>query len=141
MGTFVWIESWQQQCCGHDFRVGSTVRWEVRQHPGGHDWVRILLGTGWSEKVFFAEDHHTDESEGVLTGVVSHISVVTCDRVLGDAAQPEARGRVLVPVPGSGRLRTVEMADSWEPEPRDPSAGWSFDGWIVELEPAEFDRH
>jgi hypothetical protein len=138
MGTFVWIESWQQQCCGDDFRVGSKVRWAVRQNPDGDEWIDLLLGPEWSKKVGFAEDHHLDENDGVLTGVVANISVVTCDRVLGDASQLGPRGNVLVPVPGSGRLRTVEAADCWEPEPRDRSAGWSFDGWIVELESAEF---
>jgi hypothetical protein len=140
MGTFVWIESWQQQCCGHDFRVGSRVRWEVRQNPDGDSWIDLLLGPRWSEKVGFTEDHHMDESDGVLTGVVAAINVVTCDRVPDDAPHLEGRGKVMVPVPGSGRLRTVDVADSWEPEPRDRPSGWSFDGWIVELESAEFEQ-
>jgi len=138
--TFVWIEGWQQQCCGDDFRVGSAVRWEVKQNPDGDEWIGLLLGPEWSKRVGFSQAHHLGESDGVLTGVVSEISVITCDRVLGNAPHPGPGGKVLVAVRGSGRLRKVEVADRWEPEPRDPAAGWSFDGWIVELDSAEFDE-
>ncbi len=140
MDAFVWIESWQQQCCGTDFGVGSTVRWDVKQNAENDEWIDLLLGPEWSGKVDFTEDHHMDESDGVLTGAVSEISVVTCDRVLGDVPQPGPRGKVMVPVPGSGRLRSVEVADRWEPEPDDTSGGWSFDGWIVGLKSAVFEQ-
>jgi hypothetical protein len=48
--AFVWIESWQQQCCGDDFRVGSVVRWQVRTNSDVDEWVELLLGAEWSAK-------------------------------------------------------------------------------------------
>jgi hypothetical protein len=45
----------------------------------------------------------------------------------------------MVPVPGTGRLRRVETADRWEPEPRDLDGDWSFDGWIVKLDAARYE--
>jgi hypothetical protein len=137
--AFVWVESWQQQCCGDDFRVGSAVQWQVRTNSDADEWVELLLGAEWSAKVRFTEDHHMDGADGVLTGVVSKINVVTCERVLGEAPQPGPSGQVMIPVPGSGWLRDVEVADLWEPEPPDLDSGWSFDGWIVKLGDAQLE--
>jgi hypothetical protein len=59
--------------------------------------------------------------------------------VVGDAPKPGPSGKVMVPVPRRGRLRPVETADRWEPEPRDLDAGWCFDGWIVKLDTAHYE--
>lgn len=38
----VWVESWQFQCCGEDFKVGDTVDWRLKGSSG--DWAANLLG-------------------------------------------------------------------------------------------------
>jgi hypothetical protein len=148
--TFVWVDSWQQQCCGDEFRVGSTVRWDVFPTKDEVGWVDSLLGPEWGARVGYWEDHHggrDDRGDGEkLEGAVRSIHVVTCERELktGVGRPP---GGVWVPVPGSGRLRQVESADPWEPEPSndDRPAGdspqwledpppWWFEGWIVEVD-------
>ena len=126
MDAYVWVTSWQQQCRGEDFRVDSSVRWQVKTSDGADEWIELLLGPEWATTVRFAEDHHLDKADGVITGTVSEINVVTCDRVLAEAPKPGPTGKVMVPVPGSGRLRRVETADRWEPEPRDLHAGSCF---------------
>ena len=133
--AFVWVTSWQQQCCGADFGVGSSVRWQVRTSGGTDEWIELLLGPEWATTIRFAEDHHLDQADGVLTGTVSEINVVSCERVPGEAPKPRPTGKVMVPVPGSGRLRRVETAAPWEPT----DAGWSFDGWIVKLDAAHYE--
>ena len=111
--------------------MGSAVRWNV--HAVAGDWVGDLLGQPWGATVRLAEDHH-DTGQGAaseLAGVVPSIRVVTA----GLELQPGTRhGRVLVPVPGSGRLRGVEVADRWDPQPPEGQESvWSFEGWIVGL--------
>ncbi len=130
--ALVWVESWQQQCCGDGFGTGTSIQWQVRRNGDTDDWVELLLGAQWANRIGFIEDHHTADAGGMLTGVVSEIDVVTCDRVLGP------KGTDLVPVPGSGRIRRVEVADDWEPEPPGTDAGWSFDGWIVKVVDAQY---
>jgi hypothetical protein len=137
--TFVWVESWQQQCCGDEFQVGSSVTWNVTRAKDAEDWVTTLLGPDWGEKVRYTEDHHgLDEGLGrELRGVVRSIHVVTCDRKPEHQPGRSPSGQVWVLVPSSGRLREVEVADPWEPEPSDDDPHQSFDGWVVEVEVEE----
>jgi Family of unknown function (DUF6578) len=115
--------------------VDSSVRWQAKTSDGADEWIELLLGPEWATTVRFAEDHHLDEADGVITGTVSEINVVICERVLGEAPKPGPSGKVMVPVPGSGRLRRVEIAHRWEPT----DAGCSFDGWIVKLDAAHYE--
>ena len=132
MSTFVWIDSWQQQCCGDDFEVGSTVRWSAVPQDGPDEWVELLLGHDWASKVDYHEEHHVDEeSTVVITGMVRSIWEVGCNRQERD----DRGGRTWFPIAGSGTLRKVEVAHKWSPEPPDdlrPQV--TFDGWVVELE-------
>jgi hypothetical protein len=105
--VLIWVAARQQQCCGEDFAVGSSVRWQVL--PAAADWIARLLGEGWGDTVRHAEDHHGDDDVvGEVSGVVQSVRVVTCERV---EELPGGRGRAWVPVPGSGRLREVDVAD------------------------------
>jgi hypothetical protein len=148
--TFVWIDSWQQQCCGDEFRVGSTVHWDVFPTKEQDGWVETLLGPDWGAKVRYQEDHHgglDDAASEKLHGVVRSIYVVTCDRWL-KTGPGEPTGGVWLPIPGSGRLRAVDLADPWEPEPPDKEPPddedsarwivdpppWWFEGWIAEVD-------
>jgi len=134
--SFVWVDSWQQQCCGDEFQVGSSVIWNVTRVKDSDDWITTLLGPNWGDRVQYAEDHHGvgDGPGHDLRGVVRSIRVVTCDRRPEHDPERSPNGRVWVAVPGSGRLRVVEVADTWEPEPPDGDPRRSFDGWVVEVE-------
>src|SRR3569833_203668 len=56
--SFVWVDSWQQQCCGDEFQVGSSVIWNVTRVKDSDDWITTLLGPNWGDRVQYAEDHH-----------------------------------------------------------------------------------
>jgi hypothetical protein len=60
--------------------------------------------------------------------MVRSIRVVTCD----GKAKPNSTDFSGVPIPGSGGLPMVEVADPWKPEPPAQARGM-FSGWIVEL--------
>jgi hypothetical protein len=135
--TYVWVEAWQQQCCGADFGVGSGVRWKVTPVEGRDGWVTTLLGPGWGDAVQYTEDHHGigDAARSLeLAGVVRSIHEVTCDRVLGSPPPGGPHRQVWLPVPGTGRLRQVDDADPWTPEEQIDTPRQSFDGWIVEVD-------
>ena len=137
MLTYVWVSAWQQQCCGPNFGLGSNVTWQVVPSGGEDHWITTLLGPDWGDAVRYVEDHHETEPAERLRevhGVVRSIRVITCDRVLQQAPAGGPDRPVWMPVPGSGRLRQVELADPWEPEQGMDGPEQSFDGWIVELE-------
>jgi hypothetical protein len=106
------------------------VSWDARRQSDTDDWVQRLLGPEWAAKIEYQQERHCSTG-ATIAGTIRSIRVVTSSRV----PERESSGTVLVPVPGSGRLREVELADPWEPEP--PVARRSqesFDGWIVELD-------
>jgi hypothetical protein len=124
------MDSWQQQCCGDDFGVGSAVTWSAFPTDGPDEWIELLLGRAWADRVTYREEHHVDDDGAslVIAGTVHSIREVSCRRTL----QP---GKGLVPVAGSGILNEVGVADKWSAEPSDDLRGrMSFDGWIIELE-------
>ncbi len=114
------------------FRVGSEVHWHGHRTRERKSWVTSLLELEWVDAVEYEETHHgpPDELNPVveLHGMVRSIRVVTCDR----KAKPNSTSFSGVPVPGSGRLQMVEVADPGKPEPP-AQAHKMFAGWIVEL--------
>lgn len=121
MTVFVVVDSWQQQCCGEHFEVGFEVHWAVQVPAVG-------------QKVRYHEEHHgTGDQTFALAGLVRSIRVLNSDL---EPIAGEERG--YQPVPGTGRLTSIQVIDEWAPEPQhDPTAPSteSFLGWIVELEP------
>jgi hypothetical protein len=130
--AFVWVDAWQQQCCGETFRVGSEIHWHGHRTMERKSWITTLLGPEWADAVEYEENHHgpPDELNPLveLHGMVRSIRVVTCD----GKAKPNSTDFSGVPIPGSGRLQMVEVADPWKPEPPAQARGM-FSGWIVEL--------
>ncbi len=131
MRTFVWVTSWQQQCCGDDFWVGTQVSWSVI--PRGEDeWAELLLGREWAEKIEYREEHHDEiDATTTISGKVRSIWEIRCLRRVEIRESREVR----VPVRGSAILTQVDRADKWSPED-DLPARTTFDGWVVELETA-----
>ena len=106
------------------------MTWTAANNDGPDEWVTHLLGTEWGDRVRYSESHHDDE-RGTVNGTVRAIHEVRCRREL----QVQQYGNVLVPIPGSGWLTEVAVADPWTSTPADERRdSMSFDGWIVELE-------
>jgi hypothetical protein len=125
--TYVWVDAWEQQCCGEPFRAGKEIAWEVNERPGA-ERVAVRLGPDWAGRIRFAQEHHGDDPEGTLTGTVARIDAVACRR--------ERHGRTLNLVLGSGQLHEVRSDVSWVPSGEGEL--WTHDGWIVELRTARF---
>ena len=56
MAMTIWIDSWQMQCCGEPFRLGSRVAWTLR--AADPDWLAATLGADAQQAVDAAEEHH-----------------------------------------------------------------------------------
>jgi len=72
MGMTGWVESWQMQCCGEAFQVGSQVAWTLGNTDP--DWLKTMLGTDAQPVVDAAEDSrvfYLVPGSGVLTDVGS----------------------------------------------------------------------
>lgn len=129
--VLVWVDSWQQQCCGDEFRVGSPVEWDVL--PEDDESMVNLLGAEWSGKVGYRQERHgpfDHDQPQPLSGVIRSIATVTY------SLEPvPGKQRHFQPAPGTGALRSVSVADPWGPEPpASDTPTQAFGGWIVELE-------
>jgi hypothetical protein len=129
--VYVWVDAWEQQCCGEPFRTGGTVAWEANQRPGA-ERVAVRVGAEWADRIGFAQEHHGDDPEGVLTGTIARIEAVACRR--------ERHERRLDLVPGSGQLHEVPNDVAWVPPTTRGAQVWMHEGWIVELRSAGFRR-
>lgn len=129
------VSSWQQQCCGEDFAVGSAVRWQVVELAGFREQMESLLGPNSPGEIRYYENHHRTSGSGrELLGTVRSIRVLTyeLEPIPGDE-------RGVRPKQGTGGLEWVHAADKWAPE-RSLDRDHGFGGWIVEVEPADEDR-
>lgn len=125
MGMTVWVDSWQMQCCGKPFRLGSQVAWTLRD--ADPDWLEVL-GTNALRAVDAAEEHHgrIPEDTAPTKGTVTRIAAVHCRQ----APRPGSDSRSTYPVPGSGVLTNTEAADGWVADRGDQR----FVGYLVQLE-------
>jgi hypothetical protein len=126
MGMTVWVDSWQMQCCGEPFHLGSQVAWTL-----GHvdlDCLGAMLGADGQQTVDAAEEHHGGVPEDTMPtrGAVIRIAAVHCRY----APMPGSESRTSYPVPGSGVLTDVELADGWTADRGDER----FVGYLVQLE-------
>lgn len=105
----VWVDSWQTQCCGEPFHLGSQVAWTL----GGADmeWIDTMLGAHLRRTVDAAEEHHGGVPEDTVPtwGKVVRITAVHCRC----APRPDTGSRTLYPVPASGIVTDIESADGW----------------------------
>lgn len=126
MGMTVWVDSWQMECCGEPFSVGSQVSWTVG--PGNSEWLSALLGPGAGVRIDAFEDHHIGLPGGTpsTVGTVTGITGVYCR----DAPRP-GDPHTRYPVDGSGVLVPLTQAVRFQPERGD----LQFVGYLVQLNP------
>jgi uncharacterized protein DUF6578 len=120
----VWVDSWQMQCCGEPFQVGSQIAWTLRSADSG--FLHGLLGPHAQPAADAAEDHHGGVPEGTVptSGTVTGIAAVHCRFATAPGDQ-----RTLYPVPGSGSLTVVRSADGRTADRDDEK----LMGYLVEL--------
>ena len=128
----VWLDSWEWQCCGERFAVGSVVDWALT--PISAEATSFLakpLGADVVDGISHYEGHHPDEDEPARTltrGRVESIKAVYwgLDRRPGEAP-------VYDPRPLSAVYESRDSADGSDPDERE--GGLRFSGYIVELSP------
>lgn len=114
------------QCCGEPFAVGLSVRWTTRDPD--NDYLASFLGDHESARVDAAEEHHSDDDEGLVeaSGTVTAIAAL-----FGRYAPLPGRPNMVFPSLGSGVLHGRELATGWE----DELESAHFIGYIVDLDP------
>lgn len=126
MGMTVWVDSWQMQCCGKPFHLGSQVSWTLGDADA--EGLEAVLGANGLRAVDAAEEHHggIPEDTAPTQGTVTRIAAVHCRH----APRPGSDSRATYPVPGSGVLAYTEAADGWVADRGDQR----FVGYLVQLE-------
>ena len=63
MQLYVWMASWQMECCGTPFRKSTEVSWRLR-NPNSTElaWLDTVLHDGVAATIDAVEDHHGDSS-------------------------------------------------------------------------------
>ncbi|MFK4762172.1 DUF6578 domain-containing protein [Microbacterium sp. ZW T5_45] len=116
----IWLSSWEWECCGTPFEVGSEVALSVRF--GVSEWVADALGPELAETVDAEEMHHEDMNVQLdldrRSGVVTAIAEVRLTRDQGH------------PVPGSAQVSAAPRVP-WHEE-----GGPGQSGFLVDI-----DRH
>jgi hypothetical protein len=114
---FVWMASWQMECCGTPFQEGAEVSWRLRS-PNSTElaWLDAVLHDGVAATIDAVEDHHGDSSAPRTSGTVSSIATLHC------RFAPE-------PVAGSGLVTSVVTAEKWNDDADDRP----FTGFLVRL--------
>jgi hypothetical protein len=122
----VFVEGWQQECCGKPFRVGSKVSWWLVAPDADREWFDIALGV----VIDADEEHHGDQPKGApkQSGVVRSIRGVAVTL----QPDPDARDLIFGAVAGSAVLTRLRRSDGREM--RWMSTDRYFMGYLVELE-------
>ncbi|MCU1471395.1 MAG: hypothetical protein JWQ39_2544 [Glaciihabitans sp.] len=118
----VWIDAWQQQCCGDSFSVGDDVLWDCRKPDT--KWLSTVLGDREAQAVAYAEEHHDGGSTYRLAGTILEIDALYC------TYDVDPRTRVATPVPGSGIKQGLISVTGQEPD----RAHASLSGYLVAVD-------
>ncbi|MGH3758330.1 DUF6578 domain-containing protein [Actinophytocola sp.] len=123
MRAIVWLDEWQQTCCGDPFEVGSVVTWSLK--PPNTEGLRAILGPDEAQAVTHHEEHHDAEETPRVTGSVRSVRVVRCH----SAPKPGEDPWTHYPVAESTVIEPVQAVAGYQPD-RD---GLSLVGYLVEL--------
>jgi hypothetical protein len=126
MRVRVWVDSWQMQCCGEPFRVGSQVEWTLGD--ADRDWINAMLGPDAQQAADAMEEHRggLPAETPPTRGTVTRIAAARCRYAPRHGCDSRAR----YPVPGSGVLSDAESADGWTPDHGD----LQFAGYLAQFE-------
>ncbi len=119
----VWIDGWQQECCGDPWSIGSTVSWTLAE--ADDDYLAPLFPPESEVVVDRAEEHHG----GLTEDAPSTSGIVVAIRGVQLRYEPSPGDpRTLYPVPGSAHLTPLTRSDG------DELRWHGFAGYLVEIE-------
>lgn len=121
----VWVDAWQQTCCGDRFEVGSDVTWMLTSPDTA--FLALLLGANEAANVSHAEEHHSQGANDLreTPGSVLSIRGVSCRYGLVPGGAPN----VQYPIEGSTVVTDLRSSDD-----RESIEDRTFVGYLVELE-------
>ena len=128
MTVLVWVDAWQQQCCGDAFAVGDVVAWPLDETPDVH-WLGAALAPELASRIRYSQERHATAR---VEPPVRAGTVVGIRAAFGRYAALVDGDPGLYPVPGSAVLVDVAGADGRESVP----TGERLNGYVVEIEPA-----
>jgi hypothetical protein len=120
----VWVDSWQQECCGDAWSIGTVVRWTVAD--ADQEYLAPLFASESDVRVDYHEEHHggLPDDAPTTSGTVVGIRGVQ----LRYAPPSGGDAGTLYPVPASARLTTLTSSDG-------PELRWEgFAGYLVEID-------
>lgn len=122
----VWVDEWQQACCGDDFAVGSRVTWQLHARADP-EWLATVIGQDEAATVTHCEEHHDGGDSAVATtGTVRAIRAAYCRF----APRSSVDAHMLYPVPKSTVLTPIFEVDAEPPQ----EEGLSLVGFLVDLD-------
>lgn len=116
----VWVSSWQFECCGDGFQVGSSVCLSVVEPD--LEWLSEVLGEPDALQVTASEEHHDDST----TEISGHVLAI--EGVSVDYAARDPNDRHLYPVRGSARRVSCDSL------PAESAGGSGYTGYLVDLD-------
>jgi len=121
----VWVDAWQQDCCGDHWAIGSSVSWTVE--PPNREYLDPLFAPGAGVTIDWHEERHDESRAGLrtLAGTIVAIAGVDLDYEARDPDEP----KMMYPVAGSARLAPLTKSEGDELR-RD-----NFTGYVVTLRP------
>lgn len=70
MRVNVWVDSWQIECCGEQFAVGSAVAWPADPEESSA-WLDELDGP--APRISYRYEAHSDEPVLTVAGTITRI--------------------------------------------------------------------
>ena len=127
--ALVWVDAWQQECCGDPFAIGDGVTWPLESEPD-REWLQAALTPELASRVGFWQERHAEAGAEPQSRTGT---VVGVRAAFGRYAAREGDGAGLYPVPGSAVLVDLARAAGFESVP----SGERLNGYVVELELGE----
>lgn len=126
MRALVWVDAWQQECCGDEVAIGDIVTWPLEPEPD-REWLRDALTPELASSLTHHQERHAvgGEEPPSRTGVVLGIRAA-----FGRYAGRQGADPGLYPVPGSAVLVDLARVSGLESVP----TGARLNGYVVELE-------
>ena len=120
----VWVDSWQQECCGDPWSVGTVVSWTLTD--ADLESLAPLFASESEVRVDYREEHHggLPEHAPITSGPVVGIRGVQVRYAPLAGGDP----RMLYAVPQSARFTPLTHSEG-------PEVPWEgFTGYLVEID-------
>lgn len=124
MRATVWIDDWQQECCGDPFAPGDDVEWPLSREVDV-DGLAAMIGENDAVAVDLDLDSH-----GLSTDATPRQGTVVSITTVHARYEIRADLGARVALPETARRRRIDRAERFEPR----APGMEFVGYLVDLD-------